>query len=1181
MNYTSSVPYTYFGGNDSTIKYTQNSNNEAVQDKIHPPSQGTALLKSETIPSTFPPHTFIIFGQYSMVKFLVKEFYHQYKTRFIKKYFNTKLKFMKNKKNNHGEIKELSKVLPSLPMISDKIKNHHKKMNNGVDVSRNDEITLSSENRDNNSNNSLVSNPPNPPLVNSNTSSKMMEEIKEVVKPPLPPNPMTIKYKSLNDLLAKKYDSEFESDRQNSENKPNEFVLEKEENEKALDFNNLGLSHEKKLDSNEPFEKSKDQQQQQLKRNVFEKKEEKIKRINDSLYQEANINIQDIMKARQQNEIILHKDQPLIVEKTSESLSTQEKIRQEIYKDKDHHLFNEKNNYVNDDDDDDDEIEISHVPMNFNKLALQLDALLSQNAMINQSFKKPSEKEEEKEKNEEEKSKKENKKGKEDKEHGKENKDRMNDEEETEKEDQKEVEAKQDESIMTFIEGDIKNVKIKDQTKEETNEINMVDHVKEENIHQNVKVNCNDDHTAAEDLSHHEELDCLKNHENSPPSQDAFEEEEEEKECEKNLDFIEKDNEFVLSSDENLIHKDSQETKKENPGFIEKDNEFVLSSDENLIHKDSQETKEEEKEKDLIPFLSESNHHPINFSCFDFPAVVDEASSPFKNLESQDYNNTLLKRHKTENNLDRMMNTNSFDDEHLPDSLANELIAALSFDHELGNDIGNEFLNGDDQAFFNQLSHSVSYYPSPPSPLSLPLSTELDELKEGSSSSKEKNHELDSINKVNQIDRENEEVSLITTKIKKEEEKNNSITSQEKETLKGKINTNLSQSTNHSIPLQHSTSTSEITTTIPMPSDPVNTTTITEPPLVTSISKHDQLMLDNLRLQLTQSRETCYHFGIFLLLAYQCYPLNKGRHVLYWLKLNDSLMTWTHELQGWYKQMEMQLSKNHVVTLNSIDDQNIVDHDEEEKESTGRMNHDARILCQKLRYINMVIQEVQIQLSFFYDEFVHHVNTVASHSMTTSLSSKEDKPSSLDKKDFLLLKQDEDTKEELQQKYEQLWKNIQSLQHEFEDTHYVMEAVFHSQQEDKSAWQALKERQRQLEYEHQQILLKQKHEREKNALSDSSIRVFEEGTIIDMDTEERVYETVVGADEPEQKRPHSKLTRAERIVIQKRKREEEKKRREKLNQTLSMMSELKAVLTEREKSVKENVRHQVQIKLPQ
>jgi len=113
-------------------------------------------------------------------------------------------------------------------------------------------------------------------------------------------------------------------------------------------------------------------------------------------------------------------------------------------------------------------------------------------------------------------------------------------------------------------------------------------------------------------------------------------------------------------------------------------------------------------------------------------------------------------------------------------------------------------------------------------------------------------------------------------------------------------------------------------------------------------------------------------------------------------------------------------------------------------------------------------------------------------------------------------------KEELQRKYSQLWQSIQGLQREFEDTQYVMKAVFDNHQGEGDAWKTLKERQRQLEYERQQAqLLKQKQDREKDASSDPSIRIFEENTIIDMDTEERVYEAVVGADEPEQRRPHS------------------------------------------------------------
>jgi len=72
------------------------------------------------------------------------------------------------------------------------------------------------------------------------------------------------------------------------------------------------------------------------------------------------------------------------------------------------------------------------------------------------------------------------------------------------------------------------------------------------------------------------------------------------------------------------------------------------------------------------------------------------------------------------------------------------------------------------------------------------------------------------------------------------------------------------------------------------------------------------------------------------------------------------------------------------------------------------MNRDSRILCQKLRYMNMVIQEIQIQLSFFYDEFVHHATTTSSTSNKTLPSSSSlsmNNQNQLGEKDLLLLEQ--------------------------------------------------------------------------------------------------------------------------------------------------------------------------------
>jgi len=103
-------------------------------------------------------------------------------------------------------------------------------------------------------------------------------------------------------------------------------------------------------------------------------------------------------------------------------------------------------------------------------------------------------------------------------------------------------------------------------------------------------------------------------------------------------------------------------------------------------------------------------------------------------------------------------------------------------------------------------------------------------------------------------------------------------------------------------------------------------------------------------------------------------------------------------------------------------------------------------------------------------------------------------------------------------------KNVHDLQKEFDETRYVMEAVFN---ENKDALEALRERQRQLDYQkklNSNDLFGDKERKGKGASTstdDSSIRLFEESTIIEMDTEERVYEAVVGADEQEEKRAHS------------------------------------------------------------
>jgi len=102
-----------------------------------------------------------------------------------------------------------------------------------------------------------------------------------------------------------------------------------------------------------------------------------------------------------------------------------------------------------------------------------------------------------------------------------------------------------------------------------------------------------------------------------------------------------------------------------------------------------------------------------------------------------------------------------------------------------------------------------------------------------------------------------------------------------------------------------------------------------------------------------------------------------------------------------------------------------------------------------------------------------------------------------------------------------MFNNIQNLKKEFDETRYIMEAVF---SEDKQALEQLREYQRQMEYQKKLEVLKQKQRKakeEEDSLHDPSIRLFEENTMIEMDSEERVYEAVVGSEEKEEKRKHS------------------------------------------------------------
>ena len=863
MNYTPSIPNP-IGTNDSYSKYTQYPNKSIISDdETYRPHN--SIMKSEILPITNNSHSqsSIISGQYHMLKFYSKQHYHYFRTYIVKKFINNKLGFLNKKKTNKKTT--LTKILPSISIISSKIKNQQQdEQKYIIDNPKNNEDGVSSSSKYEDKNNKQTTSSNIPMEIDDDLTNeiRMFEEKEESSTPYY--NPMTEKYKSLNDLLAKKYDPESVHDDVQEDN----------------DENVNTLQQGKETNSKENQEKSKDHI---LQESLLEKRVRIKETINQN--QIENDQVQDILKAHHQNEIVIYEDQPTSMNE-SICLSTQEEIRKEIYGEFQNEPgvsnSEERGGNSSDNEEDDQEIEISRAPINFKNLALQLDALLAKNEMVGKTFQEKNENNIE--------GKNENEKNvndiviedKEENSHENKNENEKNvhdiiieDKEDNKEEDKSGLKEKHNEQEIIFG----KDTKDDDVKRNKNNKENLVGEEK-----------CNiKDAIDKKNEALQENEDFLK--------KELF-----------NKDNQKQDHELLLTNNEN---KDNQKqehelllTNNENKDNQKQDNELLLTNNENkdIMDSDIEEEPEEKlfDEEEIDHSRNNDNQYSHNnnkddidinavrISSFGFPIAETVTVSPFMDLQSQVFSNELLKGQIINDDLGNKLKV---EDNHIigdnnHNSLANELTKALSFSNGLDNGTSSGFLQGDDQAYFTQLNNHLSYYQTQS------LSNDYD-WEEDQDQEREQEYEI--------MKKENNSINIPIGNEKIESSINinktleaNEINNQEKEAIPDS-----SQSTEQSFNQHPTTITSSI-------SDPATV----EPTLPTSMSKRDQLMLDHLKSQLARSREACYHFGIFLLLAYQYHPLSKRRHVPYWLKLNDALTTWTHELQGWYKKMEGQLSQN-------------------------------------------------------------------------------------------------------------------------------------------------------------------------------------------------------------------------------------------------------------------------------
>ncbi|ORX81204.1 hypothetical protein BCR32DRAFT_293408 [Anaeromyces robustus] len=1157
----------------------------------------------------------IIYIQYNLFKRYYQYKYHLFKNFIEKEIIDKRLKFLKwnNKKFKTTEkekINLLNKLLNNQP-FSKNLNNNDNNTNNTNTNDNNknnnddDNTNDNNKNKNNNNNNkynneieSKISNYEstslNIPLesksnyqtineIDNTTNSNFKNEIQyqNQIKTS---NHFAEKFKSLNDLLAKKYDpSSTEEIEQIEEEEKNEEKIKEKEKEEIMVVNEI----------------------EQIEKNEFQNNENKL--FNNNINENHHINNDNDNDNSNDNEIIssISNINSIGIQNYSQEnniLSTEDEIRKDIYQ--------EEENQRQDQNQNQEEIEGGRVIMSFKNLALQLDSLLAKGELMNKNnnndqpdysylssinheleeesdinnntinqnknknnnedddtttttstsnsnsnIKKEESKSENESKNENENEKEEENKEEmkeEENEKEKENKEEMKEEENEKEEENKEEEMKEEENKNEKEEEN--KEENKEEMKEEGKKVNL-NNIEENKIITNNKELeiSNSDIQGSIDIDKTFDINSEINNNSNNNEDDYYE-------------YNNNNNEYIINDSDNEQYIEDQ--------LIEINHDDVSQfSSNNLIQNESSGKKQNNLDEEEEFFISLNDNYENNID-------NNHQYNQYKIININNDNDNDYKKKKKNKKKNKK---NNHENENV-NNLANELALAFSksnnfneiekeeednqyldnTDNELTFGFSGKDFYGDDQAYINSLNFSKS------NPLLDDIYNQAMMMKKTNENDKDNNNNNNN-NIVNNKDKEEKEKEKEKGKEKEKEQVNinndNSnklnfeVHPNESLTLSEKKNNNIVSNVNNN--QNNELLTATISEIIPLSNQ-------------TIMTKREQLMLDYLKSQLNQCREYCYNFVVFLLISYQFHPLNKSFEINYWLNLNDSLNPWINQIHQWYQRLEGQLSNNNIINLSSIE--------ENDKEKIQTIDKDSRILCQKLKYMNVAMQEIQIQLSFFYDEFVQHASSpISTHNYLNNNKNEKEKENEENEEALILLEQEDKIKMELNKKYEQMLKNIEHLQKEFNEARYVMDAIFN---QDKEALNTLRERQYQLNYQKKLELQKQKQKQSKkenqdDTYHDPSIRLFEESTIIEMDSEERVYEAIVGADEKEEKRPHSKLTRTERIIIQKQKREEERKKREKLNQTLNMISELKNVLTEREKVIKENVRQQIKMKMPQ
>jgi len=317
----------------------------------------------------------------------------------------------------------------------------------------------------------------------------------------------------------------------------------------------------------------------------------------------------------------------------------------------------------------------------------------------------------------------------------------------------------------------------------------------------------------------------------------------------------------------------------------------------------------------------EQSHENVVISNFSFPTT--DTISPFMDLPPQGFSNELLKEYNAKHNLANELKMEPTDPDHYNnvDSLANELSMALSSDPQMKGDGDHHdvtaFLQGDDQAYFTQLQfHHTPTTNDHDSTVEYQEQSQEPDAKENKEihssippplpdSNDQVNSPIENKNEIKNEKKTNKESHTTNTLEVVVVDQDNNVTLEEDEQHDEPILNASPSKAQASMVVQLSLGSNS---NVVLEESPLATTTTTT--TSTAMTKRHQLMLDHLKTQLVQSREACYHFSIFLLLAYQYYPLSQGRHAVYWLKLNEALTPWKQELEGWYEHMEGQLHQN-------------------------------------------------------------------------------------------------------------------------------------------------------------------------------------------------------------------------------------------------------------------------------